>query len=59
MERVTEEPPVAVAGKKALPAKTDVPEAVTPDWRAGVEGAETTNELPPLAGVLKAIVVVP
>jgi hypothetical protein len=30
---------------------------VTPDCRAGVEGAETTRPLPPLDGVLKAKVV--
>jgi hypothetical protein len=35
------------------------PLTVTPDFRVGVEEAETTSVVPPLEGVLKATVSLP
>lgn len=39
--------------------KIEVPEAVTPDLRVGVEAPETTIVVPPLLGVLNAKTLLP
>ena len=59
-ERDTDEPPLTVATVVPMPSKMEVPpETVTPDFNVGVDEVETTNQLPPLDGVLKAKVVLP
>ena len=50
--RETEEVP-SLPPTYRIPSKYEVPLAVAPDVRVGVEEAERTSPLPPLEGVLK------